>query len=307
VGIEWASESHQVCLLDASGQCLGERAVRHGGAGLVEACNWLAAKTAAAPASIAVAIEVPLDRFRDHLSIVGAKDDRRDAQVLADALRTDRQALRRLSLDDPLVIELREWSRMTEDLQQERTRLTNRLREQLWRYYPQMLELGGDLAAAWVLELWRQAPTPVKAARLPKRTVERLLRAHRIRRLDAAAVLRILRILRQKPLAVAPGTVAAATAHIRLAVERLELVKRQIKASRRHLEAPCDRLAAGEESVPGQTAEQRDVTILRSMPGTGRIVIATLLAEASLGRAPCCRTASIWPGIAPIGRKVGPI
>jgi transposase len=299
VGIDWASESHQVCLLDASGKCLGERSVRHGGAGLAEACDWLAAKTAAAPASIAVAIEVPhgpvveallergvqvyavnpkqLDRFRDRFSVAGAKDDRRDAHVLADALRTDRQALRCLSLDDPLVIELREWSRMTEDLQQERNRLTNRLREQLWRYYPQMLELGGDLAAAWILELWRQAPTPAKAARLRQGTVERLLKSHRIRRLDAAAV---LRILRQKPLAVAPGTVAAATAHIRLVADRLELVNRQIKSAHRQLEKLCDRLAASEESEPGQAAEQRDVTILRSMPGTGRIVIATLLAEA---------------------------
>ena len=114
-----------------------------------------------------------------------------------------------------------------------------------------------------------------KAARLQRRTVERLLRAHRVRRLDAAAV---LRILRQKPLTVAPGTLAAATAHIRLVADRLKLVKRQIKAAHRHLETLCDRLAACEESEPGQAIEQRDVTILRSMPGTGRIVIATLFA-----------------------------
>ncbi|MCG8360918.1 MAG: IS110 family transposase [Kiloniellales bacterium] len=325
VGIDWASESHQVCLLDGSGEAVGERSVRHGGAGLAAACDWLAAETAAAPSSIAVAIEVPhgpvveallerglqvyainpkqLDRFRDRFSVAGAKDDRRDALVLADALRSDRQALRHLSIDDPLVIELREWSRMTEDLQQERNRLTNRLREQLWRYYPQMLELGGDLAAEWILELWHQAPTPAKAARLQRRTVERLLRAHRVRRLDAAAV---LRMLRQKPLTVAPGTLAAATAHIRLVADRLKLVKRQIKAAHRHLETLCDRLAACEESEPGQAAEQRDVTILRSMPGTGRIVIATLLAEAwqPLGRRDyhALRTLA---GVAPVTLRSG--
>ena len=44
VGIDWASESHQVCLVDASGEAVGERSVRHGGAGLAEACDWLAAK-----------------------------------------------------------------------------------------------------------------------------------------------------------------------------------------------------------------------------------------------------------------------
>jgi hypothetical protein len=39
VGIDWASQSHQVCLIDAHGECLGERAVAHGwvnGDGLVK-------------------------------------------------------------------------------------------------------------------------------------------------------------------------------------------------------------------------------------------------------------------------------
>src|SRR5208337_1423070 len=78
----------------------------------------------------------------------GAKDDRRDAYVLADALRTDRHCFRRLGVEDPVVIELREWSRMAEDLQQERNRLANRVREQLWRHYPQALELGTALPLA---------------------------------------------------------------------------------------------------------------------------------------------------------------
>ena len=34
VGIGWASQSHQVCLVDAHGECLGERAVAHGGSGI---------------------------------------------------------------------------------------------------------------------------------------------------------------------------------------------------------------------------------------------------------------------------------
>ena len=52
---------------------------------------------------------------------------------------------------------------MADDLQQERTRLASRMREQLWRYYPQMLELADDLAADWFLDLWNLAPTPAKA------------------------------------------------------------------------------------------------------------------------------------------------
>src|SRR5207247_5037836 len=58
VGIDWASQSHQVCLVDARGECLGERAVAHGGAGIEELCDWLIARTGATPEVIGVAIEM---------------------------------------------------------------------------------------------------------------------------------------------------------------------------------------------------------------------------------------------------------
>ena len=215
VGIDWASQSHQVCLVDARGECLGERAVAHGGAGIEELCDWLIARTGATPEVIGVAIEMThgpvveallergfcvyginpkqLDRFRDRFTVAGAKDDRRDAHVLGDSLRTDRHAFRRLSNDEPVIVKLREWSRMADDLQQERARLASRMREQLWRYYPQMLELADDLAADWFLDLWSQAPTPAKAVRLREITIERFVKAHRLRRWQAPEVLRILK------------------------------------------------------------------------------------------------------------------
>src|SRR3954471_22305686 len=80
-----------------------------------------------------------LDRFRDRFSPAGAKDDSRDAEVLGDALRTDPRCFRALQPLDPVVVELREGSRTAEDLKQERNRLGNRVRELLWRFYPQML------------------------------------------------------------------------------------------------------------------------------------------------------------------------
>jgi len=104
-----------------------------------------------------------LDRLRDRFSVAGAKDDRRDAYVQADGLRTDRRLFRRLQVADPRLIELRAWSRLAEELAAERVRLSNRMRHQLWRYYPQMQKLTNDLAAPWFLELWAIASTPAKA------------------------------------------------------------------------------------------------------------------------------------------------
>jgi hypothetical protein len=42
----------------ARGECLGERAVAHGGPGIEELCDWLIARTGATPEVIGVAIEM---------------------------------------------------------------------------------------------------------------------------------------------------------------------------------------------------------------------------------------------------------
>ena len=326
VGIDWATQSHRVCLLDGEGRQVGERDFAHGGAGLTELRDWLLQKTGAAPGQIAVAIEMPhgpvvemllehgfavfainpkqLDRFRDRFTVAGAKDDSRDAHVLGDALRTDRKAFRRLATDDPMVIELREWSRLTDELQQERTRLANRLRQQLWRYYPQAAELTDDVADDWFLALWQRVPTPAAAAKASEKTIARILKEHRIRRLDAATV---LQTLRKTPLFVAPGTTEAACVHIRSLTARMHLVNRQIKEAYAALDGLCNGLAAqDEEHSSGQSQGQCDVAILRSWPGIGRIVLATLLTEAAQPlQARDYHALRALAGVAPVTRQSG--
>jgi transposase len=214
-GVDWASESHHVFLTDGEGRTIRERIFKHSGEGLTEMAAWLVAASGATdPGQICAAIEVPhgpvvetlmergfkvhainpkqMDRFRDRFTLAGAKDDSRDAEVMASALRTDPQCLRLLAAIDPVIVELREWSRIAGDLGAERNRLTNRLREQLWRYFPAMLELESDLGAEWLLDLWELAPTPKKAARIRELTAAKVLKRHRIRRFDAAHVLAVL-------------------------------------------------------------------------------------------------------------------
>jgi transposase len=323
VGIDWATQSHCVCLLDAEGRPAGQRDFVHGGAGLTELRDWLLEKTKAAPGQIAVAIETPhgpvvemllehgfmvfainpkqLDRFRDRFTVAGAKDDRRDAHVLGSSLRTDCAAFRQLAPDNPVVIELREWSRMAEELQQERTRLANRLRQQLWRYYPQAAKLTDDVADDWFLALWQKVPTPDSAAKASEKTIARVLGAYRIRRLDAATV---LKTLRETPLLVAPGTTEAACVHIRSLAARLHLVNQQTKEAQQSLDRLCAKLE--EENPAGQSSEQCDVAILRSWPGIGRIILATLLVEATEPlRRRDYHALRALAGVAPVTRQSG--
>jgi len=211
VGIDWGSQQHQVCILDRDRRLVGERTVDHDGASLAQLAAWLWTVSAGHPQRVSVAIEVPrgaiveglvergfhvfainpkqLDRFRDRHSVAGAKDDRRDAFVLADSVRTDRPSFRRLQLDAPHLLLLRELSRVEETLLEEFRRSANRLREQLHRFYPQMLQLCSAADEPWLWDLLHLAPTPAHAMLLSEAQVQRVLKAHRLRRLKAPAVL----------------------------------------------------------------------------------------------------------------------
>ena len=164
VGIDWASDSYQVCVIDADRKVLGEKQFDHSGDGIRECIDWLLKWAAGDVSSIAVTIEVPhgamveslienrltvfainpkqMDRFRDRHTVAGAKDDDLDAFVMADSLRTDQSCFHLVELDEPAILRLRELSRMEQDLQTDHNRLANQLWEQLRRYYPQMLKLS---------------------------------------------------------------------------------------------------------------------------------------------------------------------
>jgi transposase len=322
VGVDWATQAHQVCVLGRDGARLEEHAVPHTGAGLAALVGRLRQR-GKDPARIAVAIEVPhgavvdvlleqgchvfainpkqLDRFRDRHTVAGAKDDRRDAFVAADALRTDRPAFRRLHAEDAQVIQLRELSRLHGELGQEHGRLTNRLREQLWRFYPQLLALSPAADDPWLWALLDQAPTPAHGRRVTLSAVRALLARHRIRRLTAETV---HAALQDPPLPVAAGTAEAAAEHVALLLPRLHLVR----AQRAHCEQRLERLLAllATPATGAEPSKHRDVTVLRSFPGLGRLVAATMLAEASRPLAARdYQTVRAHAGAAPVTRQSG--
>jgi transposase len=324
VGIDWATATHQVCVLDEAAAVVGERSVAHAGDAIAAFTAWLEELAAGEPGRVAVAIEVPrgavvdalvergfhvyainpkqLDRFRDRYSVAGAKDDRRDAFVAADSLRTDRACFRRVQLEDPLIIQLRELSRVDEELAREGVQLANRLREQLHRFFPQMLQLSSGADEPWLWALLDVVPTPAAAQRVRVARVTQLLRAHRIRRLQADGV---VTALRTPALFVAPGVVEAATEHIALLLPRLRLVHAQRQRCGQRIEALLERLQSAEGPAP-EHCEHRDVEILRSLPGVGRVVTATVLAEASAAvAARDYHTLRARGGVAPVTKQSG--
>ena len=104
--VDWAKD---IVVTDCAGKRLGRLQVEHSGEGLARMAEWLVTTTSGTPAGIHVAIEVPhgpivdtliergfnvysinpkqVDRFRDRFTVAGAKDDSRDCDVMASALR----------------------------------------------------------------------------------------------------------------------------------------------------------------------------------------------------------------------------
>lgn len=299
VGIDWGSESHAVCVVDAAGHRREEGSVDHTADAVQTCLDWIMTFTGATPAQIAVAIETPrgavvdaclargclvfavnpkqLDRFRDRHTVAGAKDDRRDAWVLADSLRTDAAAFQPVRHEDPIVVQLRELSRAEDDLDVECRRLANQLRSQLHRLVPEVLTLCPGADEPWLWALLAMAPSPATQRRLARARVNHLLRAHRIRRWRAADVVARL----QAPhFPHAPGVVEAVEAQIRLILPRLEVVHAQRVACGRQLEHLLQQLRDRPRDAD-ERGEHRDIAILESLPGVGRKVAVTMLAEAA--------------------------
>ena len=299
VGIDWGSESHAVCVVNATGQHREERRVAHT-ADAVQAClEWILACAGVPPSQIAVAIETPrgavndaclargflvfavnpkqLDRFRDRHTVAGAKDDRRDAWVLADSLRTDAAAFQLVRHEDPIVVQLRELSRAEDDLDAEFRRVANQLRSQGHRLVPDVLALCPGADEPWFWALLAAAPAPAAQRRLTRARVDHVLRAHRIRRWRAADV---VARLHGPSFPHAPGVVEAVEAQIRLILPRLEVVHAQRLACGRQLEQLLQQLRERPRDAE-ERGEHRDIAILESLPGVGRKVAVTMLAEAA--------------------------
>lgn len=324
VGIDWGSAEHHVCLLDARGHVCGERTVAHTAGAVQEAVQWVRDRTGVNPDAVAVGLETPrgvlvdtwleqrfavfalnpkqLDRFRDRFTAAGAKDDRRDAHVVGDALRTDRRAFRRVQPEDPQVVHLRELSRLVDDLQVEERRLANRLREQLYRVDAAWLTLCPAADEPWLWTVLAASPHPDAWAALPRRHITPALRAHRIRRVTADEIVTVLRPPR---LPVAAGVTDAVATRLASLVPQLILVHQQRTTSERQIDRLLDKLAAP-DPTEGEPREHRDVEILRSLPGVGRMVSATMLAEAG---GPIAdrdyATLRTYSGAAPVTKRSG--
>jgi transposase len=161
-GIDWARDDHAVVIVDHRGCEVHRCVVEHNAAGLRELVAVLARTgvsevaierpdgpvvEALLAAGITVVVINPnqLKNLRSRYGSAGNKDDRFDAFVLADTLRTDRARLHPLVPNTPATATLRAACRARKDLVIHRVAIANQLREHLKRVFPAALGLFENL------------------------------------------------------------------------------------------------------------------------------------------------------------------
>jgi transposase len=144
-GVDWAKDDHAVAIVDPDGEQTGRFSVTHDAAGLRTMIKRLLAAGVAEvgierpdgpvvdalrAAGLVVYVIPPgqLKNLRSRYGSAGNKDDRFDAYVLADVVRTDRRRLRPLLIDQPATTALRQTVRARRDLVAHRVAVANQLR-----------------------------------------------------------------------------------------------------------------------------------------------------------------------------------
>jgi len=308
-GIDWANDDHAVCVVDLAGTVVQRFTAQHTGeglAGLVRRLRRAAVGEAAIErpdgtvvdtlleAGFTVVVISPnqLKNLRGRYRSAG-KDDRFDAFVLADTLRTDRARLRPLLPDSPATVTLRQACRARKDLVRHRVAVCNQLRAHLKGAFPGAVGLFCDLDSPISLAFLARFDCQDRAGWLSPRRLAAWLKGQGYCGRKDPAVL-------HARLAAAPrgatGDDGAAKAHItRALLAVLTSLVTQIKA----LDA----------QIAEQLALHPDSPIFTSLPRSGTVRAARLLAEIGDCRArfPTPEALICLAGVAPSTRQSGKV
>jgi transposase len=279
-GIDWASQSHSVCVLDAAGRVELHLELPHNKEGIERLIRQLKSFT-----GIVIAIERPSGLLVDALVEAGlqvvpihpnvlkasraryrgaGKSDPGDAYMLADIMRTDGHRFRALEPQSDEIRALRALVRTRDDLVAERVALANQLRSLLESFWPGAAEIFADIDSPIALAFVARYPTPQSAARLGEKRLAGFLAQHSYcGRRPVATLLERLQ--------------AAATGRAgELEAEAKGELARTLAAILERLVAELAKLTARIEHTVASLA---DGQIIMSFPRSGRVCAAQILAE----------------------------
>jgi transposase len=308
-GIDWATADHVACVVGMTGRVIDRFSAAHDRAGIAELISRLrrggvsevaiergdgvlVEALLAAGVVVVVITSRQVTNLRSRYGAAGAKDDRFDAFVLADTLRTDRARLRPLIPDAPATRTLRAAVRARKDLVAHRVAACNQLRAHLAVAFPAAVGLFCDLDSPISLAFLARFGSQDAAAPLDEQAIAAWLKTLPVRGRPAPVSVLCAR-LRAAPGGVT-GPDGAAQAGITAALTAtVTMLAAQVKFL--------------ETGIGIQLAAHPDAHIFTSLPRAGTLRAARLLAEIGDCRArfPDPQALACLAGVAPVTRQSG--
>jgi transposase len=309
-GIDWASVDHAIAIIDPDGEVLDRFAVTHDAAGLKSLVRRLLRSgvdevgiergdgpvvEALLQVGLTVLVIPPgqLKNLRSRYGSAGNKDDRYDAYILADVVRTDRRRLRPLVRDSAATTALRSTVRARRDLVQHRVAAANQLRAHLQIVFPAAAGLFAAIDSAISLTFLERFTTQAQA--------------------DWLSSTRLADWLRKVSYS---GGTSPETLHARLLAAPRGTTTEQASthavttaaflATLRTLNTQIEALAA---SIAEQLAVHPDAHIYTGLPRVQALRAGRLLAEIgdARGRFPTADSLACLAGVAPSTRQSGKV
>ena len=307
-GVDWAKDDHAVCVVGDQGQDLDRFTVPHDAAGLKALVRRLLhagvaevgierpdgpVVEALLQAGLTVIVIPPgqLKNLRSRYGSAGNKDDRFDAYVLADTVRTDRRRLRPLVRDTDATTALRSLVRARRDLVGHRVGVANQLRAHLQTVFPGAATLFTDIDSAVSLAFLERFSTQTQADWLSPKRLAAWLRSVRYSGRTDPAVLHAKLTAAPRGAVGEHADVHAATTPALVAV----------------LRSLCAQIQTLADRIGEQLTIHPDGHIFTSLPRSGTVRAARLLAEIgdARGRFPTADSLACLAGVAPSTRQSG--
>ena len=312
VGLDWGHRAHGFALQDGSG-VTAEGTLEHTAESLHAWLQQLAQRYGGRPvrlglegkggAALPVLLQYPWleiypinpvtsARYRTAFTPSGASDDVPDARVLLELVRDHAAKLRPLAGQDETTQHLRALVETRRDVVDRRTQVVNQLNSLLKGYYPQALELAGELGSDLAIEFLGRWPDllSLKAAR--PSTIQSFYHAHQVRRPELIQQ-RLERIRGAVALTIDEAQVSVSVAHLRLFLDLLKAFGKHIA----HFDAEIARVFA----------QHPEADLFRHLPGAGKQLAPRLCAAFGTSRDlyPTPAAMQTFCGVAPVREKSG--
>jgi transposase len=307
-GVDWATSNHVICVVDADGEPIDRATFVHTKAGIERLVARLARHgvhsvaierpdgpvvDAISAAGLVIYVIPPaqIKALRRRYGSAGNKDDRFDAYVLADTLRTDRRRLTPLEQDSDATIALRQLCRARKDLVAYRIAVANQLRAHL------------SIALPAAVDLFAAIDSPISRKFLTRFTTQNALDWLTPTRL--AAWLKANRYSgRVDPCLLHQRIVEAARGATGVHGQTLAAITRAYVSTLATIMAQIDEL---EEQITTALNAHADKELFTTLPRGGTLRAARLIGEIgdARGRYPTAASLACLAGVAPSTRESG--